>query len=287
MPARQSPYRFLPMLLLLCCSLASCSRLITGTVIKPAIGNLQQQTDIELVCEGAPSYLLMLDSMLVSTPDSRDLLMIAAQSYSAYVTALEECGGSADRMDAIAEKAQTYGLKLLSPLLPSGRITDMAVFERKLEDLGKGDVPYVFWGATGWLTSILRGHGSPETVADIVYIEKIMARLLELDESYQGGSIHLFFGAYHAARPEMFGGDMLQSSRHFERALAISDRKFLLTHVTYAEKTARMTMNRELHDSLLEEVLAFPLESAPEFALSNRIARNRAEKLLAEDYFAE
>ena len=114
-----------------------------------------------------------------------------------------------------------------------------------------------------------------------------MARLLELDESYQGGSIHLFFGAYYAAKPEMFGGNMQKSADHFDRALAISGRKFLLTHVTYAEKLARMTMNRDLHDSLLGEVLAFPLASAPEFGLSNRIAKNRAEKLLAENYFAE
>ncbi len=287
MPARQSSFGLLPVLLLLCCGLASCSRLITGTVIKPAMGNLQQQTDIELVCEGAPSYLLMLDSMLVSSPDNRDLLMIATQSYSAYVTALEECGGTTDRMDAIAEKAEIYGQKLLSPLMPSGRRTDMALFEKKLAGLDKGDVPSVFWGATGWLTSILREQGSPEAAADIVYIEKIMARLLELDESYQGGSIHLFFGAYHAAKPEMFGGNLRLSADHFERALAISERKFLLTQLTYAEKTARMTMNRELHDSLLHEVLAFPLEKAPEFGLSNRIAKNRAEKLLAEDYFAE
>ena len=287
MPARQFPPGFLPVLLLLCCSLASCSRLITGTVIKPTIGNLQHQTDIQLVCEGAPSYLLMLDSMLVSSPDNRDLLMIAAQSYSAYATALEECGGSTARLTAIAEKANNYGQKLLFPLLPSGRGTDFATFERQLAHLTKSDVPYVFWGASGWLTWILQQQDSPDAIADIVFIEKIMARLLELDESYQGGSIHLFFGAYYAAKPEMFGGNMQKSADHFDRALAISGRKFLLTHVTYAEKLARMTMNRDLHDSLLGEVLAFPLASAPEFGLSNRIAKNRAEKLLAENYFAE
>lgn len=286
MPARRYFFVVLPVVLL-CCSLASCSRLITGTVIKPAIGNLQYQTDLALVCDGAPSYLLMLDSMLVSSPDNRDLLTVASQSYSAYVTALEECGGSDIRLEAIAKKAGTYGRKLLSPLLPAGRTGDITPFEKNLKQLGKSDVPAVFWGASGWLTWILQQHDSPEGIADIVYVEKIMARLLELDESYQGGSIHLFFGAYYSAKPEMFGGDMQKSASHFERALAISKRRFLLTQVTYAEKTARMTMNKELHDSLLREVLAFPLERAPEFGLSNRIAKNRAEKLLAEDYFAE
>lgn len=287
MAARPFSPGVLPVLFLLCCSLASCSRLITGTIIKPTIGNLQQETDIQLVCEGAPSYLLMLDSMLVSSPDNRDLLMIAAQSYSAYATTLEECGGTSARLAAIAEKARFYGQKLLSPLLPSGRATDVATLQRQLATLGPSDVPFTFWGASGWLTWVLQQQGSPEAIADIAFIEQIMARLLELDESYQGGSIHLFFGAYYAAKPEMLGGDMRKSAAHFERALALANRTFLLTQVTYAEKLARMTMDRELHDRLLAEVLAFPLERAPEFGLSNRIAKSRAEKLLAENYFAE
>lgn len=288
MPARQFRFRlYLPVLFLLCCSLSSCSRFIASTVIKPTIGNLQQQTDIELVCEGAPAYLLMLDSMLVSSPDNRDLLITTTQSYSAYATALAECGGSDTRITAIAEKANNYGQSLLRPLLPSGSGTDMVTFERRLAQLGKDDVPPVFWGASGWLTWVLQQKGSPASIADMVFIEKIMARLLELDESYQGGSIHLFFGAYYAAKPEMFGGRPDLSTHHFEKALAISGRKFLLTHVTYAEKLARMTMDKDLHDSLLSEVLDFPLESAPEFGLSNRIAKNRAQKLLEENYFAE
>lgn len=269
----------------LCLGLSSCASLITGTVIKPAVGNLQQQQDIELVCEGAPAYLLMLDSMLVSSPESQDLLLIASQSYSAYATALEECGGSDARIDAMANKAKSYGQRLLQPLLPLGNKVSATEFDRHLAKLGAGDVPEAFWGASGWLTWVLRQKGSPEAIADIVLIEKIMARLLQLDEAYQGGSIHLFFGAYHAAKPEMLGGRPDLSAKHFDKALSLSKRRFLLTQTTYAATLARITMDRDLHDRLLKEVLAFPLDSAPEFGLSNRIAMNRAKKLLQEDYF--
>ncbi len=288
MSARPFP-SFLPLvgLVCLCCGLSSCASLITGTVIKPAIGNLQQQQDIELVCEGAPAYLLMLDSMLVSSPESQDLLLIATESYSAYATALEECGGTNQRIDAMAAKARYYGQRLLRPLLPLDSKGGDFGFDKNLAKLAAGDVPEVFWGASGWLTWVLRQKGSPEAIADIVLIEKIMARLLELDESFQGGSIHLFFGAYYAAKPEMLGGRPDLSAGHFEKALAISKRRFLLTQSTYAATLARMTMNRELHDRLLQEVLAFPLDSAPEFGLSNRIAVNRAKRLLAENYFQE
>jgi hypothetical protein len=46
-------------------------------------------------------------------------------------------------------------------------------------------------------------------------------------------------------------------------------------------------MDQELHDRLLQEVLAFQLDSAPEFGLSNRIAMNRARRLLDENYFQD
>ena len=287
MSARPFPSLSVLWLVCLCCGLSSCASLITGTVIKPAVGNLQQQQDLDLVCEGAPAYLLMLDSMLVSSPENQDLLQIATQSYSAYAAALEECGGSDQRMDAMAAKAKVYGQNLLRPLLPIDRKGDEVGFDKNLAKLSASDVPEVFWGASGWLTWVLRQKGSAESIADIVPIEKIMARLLELDETFQNGSIHLFFGAYYAAKPEMLGGRPDLSASHFDKALTISKRRFLLIQTTYAATLARTTMNQDLHDRLLHEVLAFPLDSAPEFGLSNRIAVSRAKKLLAENYFQE
>ena len=278
---------FLIVLLWFCFCLSSCSSLIT-TAIRPAIGNLQQQTNIDLVCAGTPSFLLMIDSMLVSSPDDRNLLLTGVQSFSAYATALEECGGADDpRITPIADKAKLYGLRLLRHDLPLHAGLDYAVLDKKLAKLDKSDVPDVFWGTFGWLTWIKGQQGSPEAVADLVEIERIMARLLEIDESYQAGAIHLFFGSYYAAKPAMLGGKPDLSKLHFEKALALAKRRFLLTQVTYAETLARTTLDQELHDRLLHEVLAFPLDSAPEFGLSNQIAVKRAKRLLKENYFAE
>lgn len=285
MPARSCRTFLITLVLAVaCCGLSSCSRILTGTVIKPAIGNLQQQEDIALVCEGAPAYLLMLDSMLVSSPDSQDLLLIAAQSYNAYATALEECGGSEGRIAAMNEKARNHGKNLLRPLLPIDTPED-GDFQRRLAALTTEDVPAAFWGTSAWLGWVLRQKGAPQAIADIVVIEKIMARILELDQAYQGGAAHLFFGALHAAKPQAFGGRPDLSADHFEKALALSQGRFLLVHTTYAATLARATMNQELHDRLLHQVLAFPLASAREFGLSNRIAVNRAKRLLAENYF--
>lgn len=274
-------------ILILCCFLFSaCTNVITGNVIQPAIGNLQQQSDIELVCDGAPAYLLMLDSMLVSSPDNSKLLLTAAQSFSAYATALAECGEeNQTRISAIAAKAKQYGQSLLTQHFPLDK--NLEEIEQALQQQSKDDVEELFWGTYGWLTWIQSEKGSPASIADVVIIEKIMARLLALDPAFQGGSIHVFFGTYYAAKPTMFGGRPDLSRSHFEKALTFSQRKFLLTQTSYATTYARITMDQDLHDSLLKEVMSFEVEKAPEFLLSNRIAQRRAEKLLAENYFGD
>lgn len=278
---------YLIVLLWFCFCLSSCSSLIT-TAIRPAIGNLPQQTNIDLVCAGTPAYLLMIDSMLVSSPDNDDLLLTGVQSFSAYATALEECGGTDDpRITPIADKAKLYGLRLLRQYLPLSAEQNYAALDKKLAKLDKSDVPDVFWGTFGWLIWVKSQQGSPEAVADLVEIEKIMARLLEIDEAYEAGAIHLFFGSYYAAKPALLGGRPDLSKHHFEKALVLAKRRFLLTQATYAETLARATFDQELHDRLLQEVLAFPLDSAPEFGLSNQIAVNRAKRLLEENYFGQ
>jgi len=286
-PIRYIPGSLLIPVLAISLFLTSCTGFLTDMVIKPAIGNLQQQTDINLVCEGAPAYLLMLDSMLANSPDNEDLLLTATQSFSAYGGALAVCGGSREKIEAITDKAHLYGKKLLSHYLPLDTSQNSELFDHKLAKLDKNDIEEVFWATFGWITWVRNQKGSPGSIADLVIIEKIMARLLKIDESFQNGSIHLFFGGYYAAKPALLGGRMDLSKIHFEKALALGHRKLLLTQVTYAESYARMTMDKELHDNLLKEVLALPLADAPESVLVNQIAKNRAQKLLDENYFGE
>lgn len=265
--------------------LTSCSSLITNIIVEPTVGNLQKQTDLELVCEGAPAYLLMVDSMVASNDDDPDLLRIGAQSYSGYVAAMAECNYPAKRIRAIADKAYLYGTSLLQGYLPLSRETTPGKFDKALDGISNGDLEDIFWGTMAWTTWIQQQQGSPDALADLVMVEKIMKKILELDESYQQGGAHLFFGALHAAKPEMLGGKPALSKMHFEKALELSNRTFLLVQVNYAETYARATMNQELHDKLLQEVINFPLERSPENALTNQIAKRKAEKLMADDYF--
>jgi len=279
-------YRLLVVLVLLPL-VSSCSTLLSNSLIEPTVANLQKQTDLDLVCDGSPAYLLMIDSLIASDPNNRNMLRTGAQAYSGYLAAMTECGLPEERIKTVAQKGRLYGTILLAQMLPIAPGTDAAEFDKRLQCLRTSHVPDLFWGTLAWLGWIQAEQGAPAAMAELATVEKIMARVLELDENYQLGSPHLFFGAYYATRPPMFGGDPEKSTYHFDKALTISRHKFLMVQVTYAETLARQLFDRQLHDRLLQEVLDFPIESGPDQALSNQIAKRRAQRMLAEDFFAE
>lgn len=271
---------FLPLLFF-----SGCTPLLTSTVITPTIDSLQQQSDLDLVCAGAPAYLLMLDSLLARNPDSRGLLLAGAQTYTAYSSALEECGSSSERLTAITGKARQYGKQLLAQRLPDLYQPDR--LQTALADCTAADAPVLYWGAAAWLSWIRGQGGSSAAMADLVIVESIMARLLVLAPSYQNSGPRLFFAAYLATKPTLLGGNPERSAQLFDTALAESSGKFLLIPVMYAETYARQMQNQALHDQLLQRTLAFDVTTAPENMLANQIARRRAQRLLAENYFAE
>ncbi len=265
-----------------------CTRMIVGSIMQPTVDNLQQQTDLDLVCDGTPAFLLMIDSMLASNPDDQSLLLTATQAFTAYSSALDACGRP-ERAAVVSEKAKKYGLAFLSgnsqhSITP---VTPLPDFQQTLAEMDTNDVPALFWAGNGWATWIRYQGGSPASMAQLVRVEQMMLRLVELDETYYHGGGHIFLGVYFGSKPPLLGGKPDQSQAHFEKALVIGNREFLPTQVAYAETYAKMTYNRDLFEQLLQEVVSFPIEKRPDIALVNQVAKRRAARLLeqADQFF--
>lgn len=276
---------FLPLLLTLL--LSSCTSTLTTALVGPALDNMQQQSDVELVCEGTPPYLLMIDSLIASDPQDPDMLILGAKAYSGYIGAMQECGLSKVRIATMADKAHLYGIGLLSPILPISPTNTLDDLEDRLQHISKSYTARLFWGSFAWISWLERQGGAPAAMADIAKIEKILLKIIDLDETFQSGATHFLLGAYYGSKPRMFGGKPELSKYHFERALEISKRKMLIVQTTYAQTLARLTMDKELHDSLLGEVINFVPETSPENMLANQIAIKRAKRLIQENYFAD
>lgn len=113
-----------------------------------------------------------------------------------------------------------------------------------------------------------------------------MTRLAATSPSYYYGGPHIFLGAFYGMFPPMLGGNPAKSRAHFEEALKINHRRFLLTQVLYAESYARQTLDRNLFENLLKEVLHADIKD-PDLQSANALAKKKAALLLqqADRYF--
>ncbi len=264
-------------------SLTSCSPLDVPSLV----GNLNRQSDIELVCEGAPAWLLLLDSLIARAPRDPGMLMAGVRAYTAYSGAVAGCGRP-ERAAVLSRKARDYGLALLESEF--GYDAESSSLKRLEDSLGREKAAAagrLFWGAYGWAVWVANQKGAPAALADLPRIEKLMLRVLELDEGVYHGGAHLFLGVYYGSRPRAYGGRPELARRHFERALALSGRRYLPALVAYARYWAKPAFDRALYQRLLEEVLNFDIGKAPDLTLVNLAAKRRAARMLAaiDDYF--
>jgi len=271
---------FLILALLLVVS--GCTTIIVNPLLDPLSLSLQKQTDLELLQDGAPTLLLLLDGLIDSDPDNEHLLMATTKAYGAYASILYE-EGQIERAVNMSIKSKKYGINLLKQLPTLEYLNNMTLeqIRQALAGLSPKKVEYLFWGAYGWATWIQYQDGAPASMADLPIVEQIMLRVVELDESYYYGGAHIFLGSYYGSRPEMYGGKPDLSRKHFERALALNKRAFLLTQVSYAQTYARLMFDRELYLKLLAEVIEEPLVDS-DMASSNKLAKIKAEKLISQ-----
>ena len=254
----------------------------TATLLEDVAISANKQSDLRVVREGMPAYLMLIDGMVEAVPNNARLLITAAQAYASFASAFIE-EGDAEYARALYVKAKTYALRALELRgLKNPVSKPFENFEEALNRLDEDDVPYMFWTATCWGSWIRLSLGSMAAVAELPRVEALMKRVLVLDEEFYFGGPHLFMGIWFASRPKIAGGDLTRAQHHFQKALAFSRGKFLMTQVYYADQYARKTFDRKLFVVTLQNVLETPVDTIPQLTLLNTVAHNRAKEMLEQ-----
>lgn len=268
------------------CSAVSSS--LTGRLAGGLATAMLSQNDPETVREGAPAFLLMIDGFLAESPDDPELLMTAARLYSSYTGAFVN---DPARARVLSVKGREYGWQALC--LSNRRLCGAwerpyEEFEEMIDALGPGDVAAAYTAAASWATWIQVNREDWSAVADKARVEALMERVVTLDASFRDGAPHLYLGVLSTLLPEALGGQPERGREHFERSIELSGGRDLMAKVLLARDYARLVFDRELHDGLLEEVMAADPEAGT-LTLSNVLAQQEARRLLAEsaDYFGE
>ena len=259
----------------------------TASLLEDVAKASNKQSDLMLIRRGMPSYLMLIDGMVEALPDNKRLLISAAQLYASYASTFIQ---DEDQIYATAlyARARDYALRALEQngfKNPATRPFDD--FEIGLYDLGKNDVPYIFWAASCWGSWISLNQGSMEAMAELPRVELLMKRVLELDEAFYYGGAHIFMGVLDASKPRVAGGNLDRARDHFLKAIELGDGKFLMARIYYADYYAKKAFDRELFISILEKVLDTPADITPELTLLNTVAHTKAKEMLnqVDEYF--
>jgi len=259
----------------------------TATLLEEVARASYKQSDLRVLREGMPAYLMLIDGMIQAVPDNEQLLIVAAQSYSSFASLFVE-DQDKEYANLLYERGKQYALRSLEMRgfkEPLQRPFDD--FKEGLNRLGKKDASYLFWTATCWANWIRLNLDSMEALSELPRVEWMMKRVLELDEGFYYGGPHLFMGIWFASRPKIAGGDLKKAQEHFLKALALGQGKFLMAYVYYANYYARKMMDKELFTSTLQKVLETPAETSPDLVLLNTVAKRQAKELLSRvgEYF--
>ena len=124
-------------------------------------------------------------------------------------------------------------------------------------------------------------------LAQLPFVEALILRVLPfVEEDADLGAFYNYLGILNSLRPPALGGEPERAKGYFERAINLTRGRDLSVKVEYARGYARLLYEQELHDRLLEEVLASETE-APGLTLTNTLAKRDARELLesGKDYF--
>lgn len=244
------------------------------------------QSDPAIVRDGAPAYMMLLDSLLEGNPEDPAILAAAASLYATYGTVFAD---DPQRAARLTERARTYSTKALCNSYASSCEWEGMRFEAYEETLGGLQPKHADVVFSHGLASLayIRAHSADyAAIALLPYSEALFERYLEINDGSDDGTIHTYLGILNTLIPPALGGDPDKGQEHFLEAIALSNGTDLSAKVEYANGYARLLYERELHDRLLTEVIDAPTEM-PGVTLLNVLAKEQARELLdsADDYF--
>ena len=275
--------------LLALCAATGCASLVSNAAsgfadnLSTAVLN---QNDPETVRDGAPAYLLLLDSLIEGNPDSPEILAAAANLYASYGAVFANEPMRARRLTA---RARGYGKDALCQSFATAcgwDDMDYAGYEATLSRLQPKHADFVLAYGVASLAWIRAHSDDWNALAELPHMEALLNRYLEIGDESSAGAVNAYLGILATLRPPALGGEPEKGRAYFERALELTDGQDLSVKVEYARGYARLMYDRELHDQLLGEVLAADPE-ADGYTLTNVLAQRDAANLAAsaDDYF--
>ena len=275
-----------------CLLLALISTLILGGCVSMATQHMAQnlsqamlnQSDPEVVRQGAPAYLLLVDALIADNPQDTAQLVAGAELYGAYAGGLVT---DQARQRSLTTRAMDYASRAFCPrqaAVCAAREQSYDQFSTAVAEMSMRDPLLLYSYSSSWAGWIQAHQGDWNAVAELPRVELLLQRLVDEYPDYARGRAQLYLAIMRTLLPASLGGKPELGRRHFELAIKYSQGLDLMAKVEFARRYARLVFDQELHQKLLQEVLASESRQ-PGLTLSNVLAQQQAAMLLRDEYF--
>ena len=276
-------------IVILAWTLSGCTMVVSSAasgLSESVSASVLNQDDPETAKAALPTFMVLLDGMVRDNPTNPDILSSTATLYASYGAIFADDPVRESRLTTRARRyAHTAVCEVYGPSCDWGELT-YDEFVASLDGLQPKHAEYVYtYGFTS--LAYLRAHSDDwNSLAELPQIEALFNHYMNINGDGVNSAVYTYMGILLTLRPPALGGEPERAREYFEKAIELTDGRDLGAKVEFARGYAKLLYERELHDQLLNDVLA----ADPYFdgyTLSNVLAQEQAKVLLAEadDYF--
>ena len=244
------------------------------------------QDDPETAKAALPTFMVLIDGMIRDNPEDPKLLASGATLYASYGAIF---ASDDERASRLTRRARQYSFDAMCESYEPACDWHGASYDEfvaTLDGIGPKQAEYLYTYGFASL-AFLRAHASDwNSLAELPQMEALFQRYMDISGDEVNSAVYTYMGILLTLRPPALGGEPERAREYFEKAIEVTGGKDLGVKVEYARGYAKLLYERELHDRLLNEVMAAdPYQDG--YTLSNVLAKEQAEALLAEadDYF--
>lgn len=280
------PLRILSLFLLL--SMSGCTSMITSRFANNIGDAILSQTDPEVAAASIPTFMVMMDSLVLDAPENPEILTASANLNGAYASLFASSDEQAKQLtEKSLQQARTAICTEIKAICTKDNL-NIDQFQEILAGIDKSNIELLYTLGTTWAGWIQSHKDDWSGLAQVPKVEAVMKRVVELDENFEWGRGHLYLAIINSQLPPALGGKPEIGRLHFEKAIEISKGQDLIAKVEFARHYARLVFDQELHDQLLKDVISAK-PTVVKLNLSNAVAKLQAKQLLSTsvEYFEE
>jgi len=276
-------YKILILIFLLPLFLSGCIKLalhLSPSLVPNLTQVLFEECDIDIAKLSIPADLKLIEGLLKSDPENKQLLTTLCMGFTGYAMLFVE-EKDPERASKLYLRGRNYGFKALGLMMyMSKNISEKDNILNKLTNINKKELQVLFWTTISWNSWINLNLDKPVAIAQLSLAQACLEKVLDIDPYYFYGTPYTLMGSILASKPALLGGNEKKAREYFEKAINFSDGKFFLTQYYFAKYYAVRIQDKDLFFKLIKEVENTAPYELKDVCLINSVMKQKTKRLM-------